>query len=96
MSTYSKPDELLPTVELFKKTLPPKICNAYTSTFPLMIKYFDARPVTNTMGTQNALGFNWEAKTTQDGLPIYQRTNAVWFKTKEEMKDPREQTAALA
>ncbi|GHJ84207.1 hypothetical protein NliqN6_0609 [Naganishia liquefaciens] len=62
---------------------PSRILKVFDHVFPLFDRYLDLRPVEDSMGTQKALGLNSSNKTTQDHLPLQQRTNSHWFRIKD-------------
>jgi hypothetical protein len=68
----------------------------YNSTFPLHNRYFDSRGVPSGVGWQNLYGMNKERTTTQSGLPITSRTNAMYFRSKVALKSNAEHAAALS
>lgn len=67
----------------FAATQPEQVLKAFDNVFPLFDRYLDLRPIPEAMGTQKALGMNSRRKTSQDDLPLQQRTNAHWFRIKE-------------
>jgi hypothetical protein len=67
----------------FQATQPEKVVKMFDHVFPLFDRYLDLRPIPEAMGTQKALGMNKDRKTSQDELPLQQRTNSHWFKIKD-------------
>lgn len=96
LAEYSTPDKLPSTSEMIHQNLSPKMEDAYRKMFPLMIQFFDCHPVTHSLGAQTALGMDYEKESTQDGLPVTERTNSYWWRTNEAMRSDAEQTAATA
>lgn len=96
------PNDLQHQRALMAATQPPKILQVFDNVFPLFDRYLDLRPVPESMGTQKALGLNSGKKTTQDDLPLQERTNSHWFRIKDveggkgELQSRSENAAAVA
>ncbi len=95
ISSYSRPEKLRSNLEASSQELSPKLAKLYQDTCHLMFDFIDIRPCIESMGAQNLYAFKQGVKTTQDDLHITKRTNSMWFKTREEIKDVKESTAAL-
>lgn len=95
-------DTMLSQREHFAADQPPKVQKVFEHIFPLFYRFLDMKPIPTSMGVQKALGINSGRKTTQDDLPLQQRTNAHWFKVKEieggkgELQARSDQAAAAA
>lgn len=77
------PDTLQNQRDQMAATHPPQVLKVFDHVFPLFDRYLDLRPVEDSMGTQKALGLHSSNKTTQDHLPLQQRTNSHWFRIKD-------------
>jgi len=93
--SYSSPGDLLTTNEFVRTNLTPKMVGVFERMFPLMLRFFDAKPCPSSMGTQNSFGLADGRKTTQDDLPITSRTNSNWCRTREKLEGARENTSAV-
>jgi hypothetical protein len=96
------PDTMLSQRDYFAKDQPPKVQKVFEHVFPLFYRFLDMKPIPSAMGVQKALGINSGRKTTQDDLPLGERTNAHWFKIKDiegrkgELQARSEQAAAVS
>lgn len=54
----------------------------YRRVFPLLEKFFDFRGCPEGVGTQNLLGLDKAVETTQEDLPIREKTSAYWIKSR--------------
>lgn len=68
-----------------RKQLHPKIFEAWSIGFALFSRFFESRPCPEGVSTQNVLGMDKRAKTTQDGLHITQKSSASWFRSRTEI-----------
>lgn len=101
-SLATSPDTMPTQQEHFAADQPKQVQKVFDNVFPLFYRYLDMRPIPESMGVQKALGLNSGRKTTQDDLPLQQRTNSHWFKIKDieggkgELQARSEQAAAVA
>lgn len=98
----SSPENMLNQKEYFAAEQPQKVQKVFDYVFPLFDRYLEMRPMTSSMGVQKALGINSSRKTTQDDLPLQQRTNSHWFRIKDveggkgQLQARSDQAAAVA
>lgn len=96
------PDTLINQHQYLEQTQSSTISKQFHHVFPLFFRYLDIKPITQSMGVAKALGLNSGAKTSQDNLPLQERTNAQWFRIKKEeggegeLTTPGERAAAVA
>ncbi|KAB8356556.1 hypothetical protein FH972_024137 [Carpinus fangiana] len=108
--TYSpKPSQPLPSVEdsftpeqrveqLLKMdpSIPKQLIAAYDKQFGLFRRGFDTRFPPNSVFTQNMSGMIKKVKTTQDHLPLTDKTSTDWQKSKFSFKSQAENVSVLA
>lgn len=82
---YGWPDSLLDSEDYWKsRNTPQQLIRTYKGIFPLFGRYFDVKPVTESMAHQLLFGVARHEKSTQDDLPIDKRTSSIWFKRRKE------------
>jgi acyl-CoA thioesterase II len=64
--------------------------------FAAMARYVDVRPCPEGVGAQNLSGAAKAVKTTQDHLPIYEKTSASWLRHRVPLKSQAENYCALS
>jgi acyl-CoA thioesterase II len=72
-----------------------KLLEAHAETFGLMAGMFDQRPCPESIFAQNLFGMAKAVVTTQDSLPLTERTTADWFRCLEPQSTPAEHLASL-
>jgi len=77
-------------------TIPASLSKLHGKVFGLMGRFIEQRSIPEGVATQNLLGMNKTLRTTQDELPLHEKTSAEWNRVREEMKTPAEHVAALA
>lgn len=76
-------------------TLDPKVLKAWEINFGLFRRFFEQRPCPESIAGQNVLGMDKTAKTSQGHLKIYEKSTAVWFRSRSKLSQ-EESYAALA
>jgi acyl-CoA thioesterase II len=100
-STYTHYKDLPTEKECFQKLcddgkISAKTLAAHTKTFGPMGAIFDQRPCPESIFAQNLFGIAKTLPTTQDHLPLTDRTSADWFRCREAIPTPADQLANLA
>jgi acyl-CoA thioesterase II len=73
-----------------------KLLEAHAKTFGLMAGIFDQRPCPESVFAQNLFGMAKHVATTQDSLPLTERSTADWFRCLEPQSTPAENLTSLA
>ncbi|KAJ9093420.1 hypothetical protein QFC21_006451 [Naganishia friedmannii] len=101
-SCCDDPDALISQDQYLTENQTSAISKQFHHVFPLFFRYLDMKPIPESMGVAKALGLNSAVRTSQDDLPLQQRTNAHWWRIKEVkggggmLTTPGERAAAVA
>ena len=68
----------------------------HTKAFGLMAKFFDNKICPEAINGQCLVGFGTAAKTTQDHLPLVERTAADWIRCRQPLETPGQHASSLA
>ncbi|KAF2749795.1 acyl-CoA thioesterase II [Sporormia fimetaria CBS 119925] len=76
--------------------VPEQVVSAYSHAFGLMQSLFTTKQAPEGIFAQNLTGIAKHLPTTQDSLPLTQRSTADWLRSKHELPNQEEQVALLA
>jgi hypothetical protein len=96
-----KVDEMIDYVETRQKmvddkVIHPKLAKIHSEVFGLMGRHYDQRPHPDGVMSQNLLGMAKGVVTSQDDLPLEQKLSGDFIRTRQDLKTPADNCAALA
>ncbi|KAF2659910.1 hypothetical protein K491DRAFT_712207 [Lophiostoma macrostomum CBS 122681] len=77
-------------------TISQAVADAHTKGFGLLSRVFDIRPAPEGIMTQNLTGMMKHLPTSQDALPMHEKSHADWFRARRPLPSYVDQVAALA
>lgn len=77
------------------RRITPEQARNWRERFRAIHTYFQSHMCLASVSAQNAISIDREATTTQDHLPVYERTNAQWWRLQEPLSTPAGNLAAL-
>ena len=96
LSYYLEPKLLFDGDKRVQRLLSTEQRVAFQKYFGVVEEFFDCRWTPNCMAGQTVWGMAGQVHTTQDALPIFDRTNSHWVRLKEDLPDTEQQYAACS